>query len=52
MEVLGLEDNPRDQSVMHEEFIEQLSRSPEGWYERAFRGKEIILPHPPIRREA
>ena len=34
MDVLGLEDKPNgDQSVVYEEFIEQLSRSPEGWYE-------------------
>jgi len=33
MDVQGLEDNPNGhQSVVYEEFIEQLSHSPEGWY--------------------
>ena len=34
LDVLGLRDsNEYDQSVVHEEFKEQLKRSPEGWYE-------------------
>ena len=32
--MLGLQDSPTgDQSVVHEEFEEQLQRSPDGWYE-------------------
>ena len=32
MDVLGLDDKPNgDQSVVYEEFLEQLNRSPEGW---------------------
>ena len=46
MDVLGLEDKPNgDQSVMYEEFIEQLSRSPEGWYET---GLPWTGDHPPL----
>ena len=46
MDVLGLEDKPNgDQSVVYEEFIEQLSRSPEGWYETGLRWKGD---HPPF----
>ncbi|XP_068691046.1 uncharacterized protein [Montipora foliosa] len=34
MDVLGVADPPSgDQSVVHSEFLEQLQRSPEGWYE-------------------
>ena len=34
LDVLGLEDTPEhDQSVVFSEFKEQLTRSPEGWYE-------------------
>ena len=34
LDVLGLEDTPRhDQSMVFSEFKEQLTRSPEGWYE-------------------
>ena len=36
MDVLGLQDTPiGDQDVVHQEFLEQLKRSPEGWYETA-----------------
>ncbi len=36
LDVLGLEDTPQhDQSVVFDEFKEQLTRSPEGWYETA-----------------
>ena len=36
LDVLGLEDTPQhDQSVVFNEFKEQLTRSPEGWYETA-----------------
>ena len=46
MDVLGLEDKPNgDQSVVHEEFLEQLSRSPEGWYETGLPWKGD---HPPL----
>ena len=46
MDVLGLEDKPNgDQSVVYEEFIEQLSRSPEGWYETGLPWKGD---HPPL----
>ena len=34
LDVLGLEDrNEHDQSTVYDEFKEQLTRSPEGWYE-------------------
>ena len=34
LDVLGLEDSSEhDQNLVHEEFKEQLQRSPEGWYE-------------------
>ena len=34
MDVLGLKDSPcGDQSMVHSEFLEQLERSPEGWYQ-------------------
>ncbi|XP_068674447.1 uncharacterized protein [Montipora foliosa] len=46
MDVLGLEDKPNgDQSVVYEEFIEQLSRSPEGWYATGLPWKGD---HPPL----
>ena len=46
MDVLGLEDKPNgDQSVVYEEFLEQLSRSPEGWYETGLPWKGD---HPPL----
>ena len=36
LDVLGLEDTPQhDQSMVFNEFKEQLTRSPEGWYETA-----------------
>ena len=46
MDILGLQDTPiGDQDVVHQEFLEQLKCSPEGWY-------EIALPwkggHPPL----
>ena len=45
LDVLGLEDTPiGDQRVVHQEFLEQLKRSPEGWYETALPGKETITP--------
>ena len=46
MDVLGLEDKPNgDQSVVYEEFIKQLSRSPEDWYETGLLWKGD---HPPL----
>ena len=43
LDVLGLVDTPKgDQGDVYDEFKEQLSRSPEGWYETACPGKEII----------
>ena len=34
LDVLGLRDTPSgDQTDVYEEFKEQLTRSPEGWYE-------------------
>ena len=46
MDVLGLEDKPNgDQSVVYEEFLEQLSRSLEGWYETGLPWKGD---HPPL----
>ena len=46
MDVLGLEDKLNGyQSVVYEEFIEQLSRSPEGWYETGLPWKGD---HPPL----
>ena len=47
VDVLGLEDKPNgDQSVVYEEFLEQLSRSPEGWYETGlpWKGDHPSLP--------
>ena len=44
--VLGLEDTLiGDQRVVHQEFLEQLKRSPEGWYETALPWKGN---HPPL----
>ena len=44
LDVLGLKDTPQhDQSVVFTEFKEQLTRSPEGWYETALPWK---LNHP------
>lgn len=46
MDILLLEDKSNgDQSVVHEEFLEQLSRSPEGWYETGLPWKGD---HPPL----
>ena len=46
MDVLGLQDMPiRDQEVVHQEFLEQLKRSPEVWYETALPWKGG---HPPL----
>ena len=46
MDVRGLEDKPNgDQSVVYEEFLEQLSRSPEGRYETGLPWKGD---HPPL----
>ena len=46
MDILGLEDKSNgDQSVVYEEFLEQLSRSPEGWYETGLPWKGD---HPPL----
>ena len=46
MDVLGLQDTPiGDQEVVHQEFLEQLKRSPEGWYETALPWKGG---HPPL----
>ena len=46
LDVLGLEDTPiGDQRVMHQEFLEQLKHSPEGWYETALPWKGN---HPPL----
>ena len=47
LEVLGLKDTPTgDQNVVHTEFLEQLQRSPEGWYEAAlpWKGNHRSLP--------
>ena len=46
MDVLGLQDTPiGDQDVVHQEFLEQLKCSPEGWYETALPWKGG---HPPL----
>ena len=46
MDVLGLQDTPiGDQDVVHQEFLEQLKCSPEGWYEIALPWKGS---HPPL----
>ena len=46
MNVLGLQDTPiGDQDVVHLVHLEQLKRSPEGWYETALPWK---LGHPPL----
>lgn len=46
MDVLGSEDQPTgDQSIVYTEFLEQLSHSPEGWYETGLLWKGD---HPPL----
>jgi len=46
MDIHGLHDTPiGDQNVVHQEFLEQLKRSPEGWYETALPWKGG---HPPL----
>lgn len=47
LDVLGLEDTREyDQSAVYEEFKEQLTRSPEGWYETGLPWKGN---HPPLQ---
>ncbi len=47
LDVLGLEDrSEHDQSTVYDEFKEQLTRSPEGWYETALPWKGN---HPPLK---
>ena len=47
MDVLGIADPPSgDQSVVHAEFLEQLQRSPEGWYESGLPWKGDHQPLP------
>ena len=46
MDVLGLADSPcKDQSAVHSEFLEQLERSPEEWYQTHLPWKGN---HPPL----
>ena len=46
LDVLGLKDTSiGDQRVVHQEFLEQIKRSPEGWYEAALPWKGN---HPPL----
>ena len=46
LDVLGLQDTPPgDQKMVHAEFVEQLRRSPEGWYETGIPWKGD---HPPL----
>ena len=48
LDVLGMRDKPSaDQSDVYEEFKEQLTRSPEGWYETGlpWRGDHPTLPN-------
>ena len=46
MDILGFEDSPSgDQNVVYTEFLEQLTRSPEGWYETGLPWKGD---HPPL----
>ena len=46
MDLLGIDEKPNgDQSVVYEEFLEQLSRGPEGWYETGLPWKGD---HPPL----
>ena len=46
LDVLGLQDTPiGDQNVVHQEFLEQLKRHRDGWYETAFPWKGD---HPPL----
>jgi len=53
MDVLRLEDTPiGDQQVVHQEFLEQLKRSPDGWYETALPWKGGHPPCPTTRLEA
>ena len=45
MDVLGLADTPvGDQEAVYEEFKEQLSRNPEGWYESGLPWKGNLFP--------
>ena len=47
MDVLGLQDTPiGDQDVVHQRFLEQLKRSPEGRYETALPSKGGYPPLP------
>lgn len=47
LDVLGLRNKPSgDQETVYEEFKEQLTSSSEGWYEKAYLGRETILPYP------
>ena len=46
MDVLGLADSPcNDQGAVHSEFLKQLERSPEGWYQTHLSCKGN---HPPL----
>jgi len=46
LDVLGIQDvHSGDQGVVHDEFVEQLQRSPEGWYETGLPWKGD---HPPL----
>lgn len=48
LDVLGLEDSPSgDQSVVYDEFKEQLRRSEEGWYDTGlpWKGNHAPLPN-------
>ena len=45
IDVLGLDDTPvGDQEAVYEEFKEQLSRSPDGWYESGLPWKGDLFP--------
>lgn len=49
LDVLGLQDTPiGDQNVVHQQFLEQLKRHPDGWYETALPWKGNHPP-PPCR---
>ena len=52
MDVVGITDPPSgDQSVVHAEFLEQLQRSPEGWYESGLPWKGDHQPLPSNKPE-
>ena len=50
LDVLGLQDQPPGKDLVYEEFMEQLVRSPEGWYETGLLWKGNHSPLPDNQR--